>query len=207
LTKNLFSSFRKGTIDAFNGGGGMKNTVSALMLVLALYILPVAGAHLVEADSQLVSPVLSNVNIVSPSNSTYNSSLLTLNANVTALGGSNIHTSMSYSLDGACNQTMPLTIEYPAGNSFTMALHVGGVDLPPLSEGSHNITVYVACEYPNNDRFANEPETITASYNSTVYFTVNTSAEQQIPEFQSWIILPLLITAALVVIICKKRLG
>jgi hypothetical protein len=186
---------------------GMKSTVSALMLVLALLTLPLVGVYFVEADSQLISPVLSKVNIVSPSNSTYNSSLLTLNADVTTLGGSNIYTSMSYSLDGASNQTMPLTIEYPAGNSFTMALHIGVADLPPLSEGSHNITVNVECEYPNNDRSVDAPDTITASYNSTVYFTINTSTEQQIPEFQSWIIMPLLITATLVVTIYKKRLS
>jgi hypothetical protein len=183
----------------------MKRTASALMLVLALLILPVAGTQFVEADSEPAFPLLSKVNIVSPSNSTYNSSLLTLDPNVTTIGGSNIHTSMSYSLDGICNQTMPLTIEYPAGNSFMMALHVGVVDLPPLSEGPHNITVHVACEYPNNNRFVNEPA-ITAFYNSTVYFTINTNSEQQIPEFPSWTILPLLITATLVIIICKKRL-
>jgi hypothetical protein len=185
----------------------MKRTASALMLVLALLILSMAGTQFVEADSEPVSPVLSKVNIVSPSNSTYNSSLLTLDANVTTLGGSNIHTSMSYSLDGTSNQTMLLTIEYPAGNSFTMALHVGVVDLPPLSEGSHNITVHVTCKYPNNNRFVNEPDTITAFYNSTVYFTIKTNSEQQIPEFPSWTILPLFITATLVIIICKKRLG
>ena len=119
----------------------MKRTASALMLVLALLILPMAGVQFVKADSEPVSPVLSKVNIVSPSNSTYTSSLLTLKANVTTLGGSNIKTSMSYSLDGTSNQTLPITIEYPAGNSFTMALHVGLVELPALREGSHNITV------------------------------------------------------------------
>jgi len=184
----------------------MKRTASALLLALALLILPVAGLQFVKADSQPVAPVLSGINIVSPSNSTYKSNLLTLNVNVTTLGGSNIKTSMNYSLDGTSNQTIPLTIEYPAGNSFTMALHIGLLDLPTLNEGSHNITVYVACEYPNNNRFVNEPDTITAFYNSTVYFTINTNTEQQIPEFPSWIILPLFITATLVIIIYKKKL-
>jgi len=183
----------------------MKRTAAALLLVLALLILPMAGLQFVEAGSEPVAPVLSNVNIVSPSNSTYNSSLLTLKANITTLGGSNIHTSMSYSLDGACNQTIPLTIEYPTG-FFMIALHVGLVDLPPLSEGSHNITVHVACEYPNNNRFVDAPDTITAFYNSTVYFTINTNPEQQIPEFPSWAILPLLFIASFAAIICKQRL-
>jgi hypothetical protein len=184
----------------------MKRTALTSLLVLALLILPVAGAHFVEADSQPVSPVLSNISIVSPSNSTYNSSLLTLNADVTTSGGSNIHTSMNYSLDGTSNQTIPLTIEYPAGNAFTMALHIGLVDLPPLNEGSHNITVYVKCDYPNNGRFPNEPDTITAFYNSTIYFTINTNPEQQIPEFPSWAILPLLLAATLTVILYRKKM-
>ena len=183
----------------------MKRTAAALLLVLALLILPMAGVQFVEADSQPAFPLLSKVNIVSPSNSTYNSSLLTLNANVTTLGGSNIHTSMSYSLDGICNQTMPLTIEYPAGNSFMMALHIGLVDLPPLSEGSHNITVHVACEYPNNNRFVDAPDTITVFYNSTVYFTINTNSEQQIPEFPSWTLMLLVIITITVILAVYKR--
>jgi hypothetical protein len=183
----------------------MKRMASALMLVLALLILSMAGTQFVEADSEPAFPLLSKVNIVSPSNSTYNSSLLTLNANVTTIGGSNIHTSMSYSLDGTSNQTVPITIEYPAGNSFTLALHVGLVDLPALTEGSHNITVHVACEYPNNNRFVDAPDTITAFYNSTVYFTINTNPEQKIPEFPSWTPMLILLAAVMAVAFVYKR--
>jgi hypothetical protein len=185
----------------------MKRIASVLTLIVALLTSLVAGVQTVNADSQPVSPVLSGVNIVSPSNSTYSSSLLTLKANVTTLGGSNIKTSMDYSLDGTSNQTIPITIEYPAGNSFTMALHIGLLDLPTLSEGSHNITVYVACEYPNNNRFVNEPDTITAFYNSTVHFTISTNSEQEIPEFPSWIVLPLFLTVTLAVTLCRKKLS
>jgi hypothetical protein len=185
----------------------MKRSASALTLILALLVLLVAGVQTVNADSQPVSPVLSNVHIVSPSNSTYSSSLLTLKANVTTLGGSNIKTSMAYSLDGTSNQTIPITIEYPAGNSFTMALHVGLLDLPTLNEGSHNITVYVACEYPNNNRFVNEPDTITAFYNSTVYFTISTNSEQNIPEFPSWApLMIMLLSVTMIAVIYRRRI-
>jgi hypothetical protein len=176
------------------------------MLVLALLILLVTGAQHVKADSEPFSPVLSEVKIISPSNITYNSGLLTLKANVTTLGGSNIKTSMKYSVDGTSNQTVPITIEYPAGNSFTMALHVGLADLPALNEGAHNITVYVKCEYPNNDRLVNAPDTITAVYNSTVFFTISTRLEQEIPEFPLWIIMPLILATTVVIITCKNRL-
>jgi hypothetical protein len=144
------------------------------------------GVQTVTADSQTAPPFISGIDIASPSNSTYSSSLLTLNVSVTTLGGSNLKISMNYSLDGTYNQTIPVTIQYPTGNSFMLALHTGLADLPALPEGSHNITVYVEYEYPNNNRFVNEPDTITAFYNSTVYFTVGNNSEQEIPEFPTW---------------------
>ena len=185
----------------------MKRIVSALTLIVALLISVVVGVQTVKADSQTGSPFFSGINIISPSNSTYSSSLLTLNVSVTTLGGSNIKISMNYSLDGTYNQTIPVTIQYPTGNSFMMALHTGLADLPALPEGSHNITVYVEYEYPNNNRFVTPfPGTITQFYDSTVYFTISANSEQNIPEFPSWIVLPLLITATLLIIICKQKL-
>lgn len=182
----------------------MKRNAMTLVLILTTLLLTFAGLYSVEAeDSPVGFPLLYKINITSPSNSTYNSSALALNVNVTTLGGSNIRTSISYSLDGASNQTIPLTIEYPAGNTFMMARHLGSTDLSPLNEGSHTITVYVKCEYPNNDKPVDAPDTITAVYNSTVYFTINTNPEQ-IPEFPSWTPI-LLITSALLVLVTHKR--
>ena len=40
----------------------------------------------------------------------------------------------------------------------------------------------------------------------TVFWVVNTDAQGIIPEFPSWIILPLFLTATLAIIICKQRL-
>ena len=87
-----------------------------------------------------------------------------------------------------------------------MAQHLGAVDLQPLTDGTHKITVYVTCDHPNNGKYPNEPDRIVAVYNSTVHFTVNTNSEQQIPEFPSWTLLPLLITATLVAILYKRKL-
>jgi hypothetical protein len=88
---------------------GMKRIASALMLVMALLLLHVVGAHVVEAeDSPVGFPLLYNINIISPSNSTYNSNALVLDVNATTIGGANIYTSISYTLDGASNKIIPL---------------------------------------------------------------------------------------------------
>ena len=184
----------------------MKRIALVLTLILALLISLVAGVQTVKADSQTVSPFFSGINIISPSNSTYSSSLLTLNVSVTTLGGSNLKISMNYSLDGTYNQTIPVTIQYPTGNSFMLALHTGLANLPALPEGSHNITVYVEYEYPNNNKFVTPfPGTVTQFYDSVVYFTISANSEQKIPEFPSWTILPLFVIATLAVLICRNR--
>jgi amino acid permease len=188
------------------GKKGMKRIALVLTLILALLISLVAGVQTVKADSQTCSPFFSGINIISPSNNTYSSSLLTLNVSVTTLGGSNLKISMNYSLDGTYNQTIPVTIQYPTGNSFMLALHTGLVNLLALPEASHNITVYVEYEYPNNNKFVTPfPGTVTQFYDSTVYFTIGTNSEQEIPEFPSWTILPLFVIATLAVLICRNR--
>jgi hypothetical protein len=187
--------------------GGMTRSSMVMLLILMMLLLPFVGLCSVEAeDSPVGFPLLYKINIMSPSNSTYNSNALVLDVNATTIGGANIYTSISYSLDGASNKTIPLTIEYPAGNTFMMAQHLGAVDLQPLTDGTYKVTVYVTCDYPNNGKYPNEPDRIVAVYNSTVHFTVNANSEQQIPEFQSLIILPLCIIVALAVAIYRKKL-
>jgi hypothetical protein len=205
LIKILFNYVDKGTVGACSGGNDMKRTVSELTLIAALLMSVVTGAQAVKGDSQTGAPFFSGIDINSPSNSTYSSRLPTLNVSVTTLGGSNLKISMNYSLDGSRNQTIPTTIQYPTGNSFMLALHTGLADLPALPEGSHNITVYVEYEYPNHGRFVNEPDTITAFYDSTVYFTISTDSEQEIPEFTSWLILPLTMMATLIATAMKRK--
>jgi hypothetical protein len=184
----------------------MKRIASVLMLIVALLISLVAGVQTVKADSQTVPPFFSGIDIASPSNSTYSSSLLTLNVSVTTLGGSNIKISMNYSLDGTHNQTIPIAIQYPTGNSFMLALHTGLVNLPALPEGSHNITVYVEHEYPNYNKYVSPfPETITQFYDSTVYFTIGTNSEQEIPEFTSWTPLLIMLLAVIAVAVIYKQ--
>jgi hypothetical protein len=119
-------------------------------------------------------PFFSGINIISPSNgSTYNVGLLILNVNLTTIGGSNIQVSMNYSLDGTFNNSIPLTIQYPRGNSFILALHIGSANLPALSEGTHTLIVFSKIEVTD----ATINGIVYSKYiqlnNSTVYFTVN----------------------------------
>ena len=116
------------------------------------------AAAIVQTDY----PLASGIYIRSPSNRTYSISLLTLNVSVTALVGSNIGVSMTYSLDGMNKNTIPL-ITHTHAKSF-QAIITGSVNLPTLSCGSHNVTVFA--EYTINNELVHLD-------NSTVYFTIS----------------------------------
>ena len=76
------------------------------------------------------------------------------------------------------------------------------VNLTGIPEGNHTIT-FQAIErgaYENVRAF-------NLDSSSTVFFTIDTNSEQEIPEFPSWIILPLFLMTSLVAIISKRRLS
>lgn len=130
-------------------------------------------------------PLLGNVNITSPSNITYVSSLLTLGVTVLSLFGPNDYRFvMVYSIDGENNVTilltttfMPIyaTATYANGTTATvisiMSPYViaGWVALPELPEGQHELTVYA--NYERTGANYNFPALILDS--RTVYFTIN----------------------------------
>jgi hypothetical protein len=162
---------------------------SIIQLLISMFL--VAGLILfgeqkvVAASSQTnYYPLASKTYIRSPTNSTYTSNLLTLNASVNGLVARNIKISMTYSLDGMPNKTLPTTI-HPREHSLISATITGAAALQPLYSGSHNITVYT--KYEINDA------TMGGAYyseyihydNSTVYFTVSTTLTSEIPEFPS----------------------
>ena len=173
----------------------MKKRVVVAVFVLALLFSPTAGVQRVKASSQTEYPLASGLDITSPSNTTYISSLLTLNVSITTIDASNIRISMTYSLDGMFNNTIPL-ITHSRENSF-QATKTGSVILPTLSYGSHNVTVFA--EHTINNELAHLDK-------NTVHFTIRSNSEQEIPEFPSWIILPFFIVATLVVMIVKNNI-
>ena len=185
----------------------MLDSAKRLQLLISVFLvtgLVVFGDQkVVEASSQTnYYPLASGIYIKAPTNSTYNTPLLTLNVNVTALVFRNVGVSMTYSLDGMDNNTIPLII-HPRENSF-QALITGEVNLPTLSYGSHNVTVFA--EYTINNK-------VSRLDNSTIYFTVSTNLTSEIPEFPSSaplliILLPATITATIYRhSICKHNQG
>jgi len=172
----------------------MKTTASALTFILALSILLVIGVQPVTApytsDGQafiLVSPI----SIISPSNSTYTPQSLTLNFTVKSfLDSSKANITIVYSIDGKTNKTIDTqSTPVPMGIQ-SYYLITGWATLPEMSEGSHSITVYGKYEFPMSYHNIGLD-------NRTVYFTISTNSEQEIPEFPSWT--PLLITLVAVV--------
>jgi hypothetical protein len=187
----------------------MKRIVSVLTLILALLTSMVAGVQTVKADiiGNNGMHYASGPYIVFPFNVTYSSKFLTLNVSFSARIGGNINYSMSYTLDGIHNDTVPLVIHYfGLGFLYNRDYITGFVILPELSEGSHNLTVYLECNTHTWDMNSPNPDYYTYSDNQTVYFTINTTSEQEIPEFPSWAILPLFLTVTLLVTLYKKRL-
>ncbi len=190
----------------------MERKPTALTLIFALLFSLVAAVQTVKApytaDGQafiLASPL----SIVSPSNVTYSSNVPNLNFTFLLLL-SVACANVSYSIDGEGNTTIALvetrfittTRTYENGTTaivnatFAPSRVTGLATLPELPEGPHNITVYA--KYNANN--------VIGLDNSTVYFTIDANSEQEIPEFPSWTILPLLVVASLIVVIFKQRL-
>ena len=155
-------------------------------------------------------PLATPISITSPSNITYSNNELTLIVAFKFLLGPR-YSNLSYSIDGKNNVTIPLTgtqeprevtRTYANGtsvivNSTLMVLYTitGEVALPELSEGQHTITVYA--KYLANQ--------LVGLDESTVYFTISTNSEQKIPEFPSWIVLPLTMIATLIAVVVRRR--
>jgi hypothetical protein len=164
----------------------MRKTISLLgVFVLGLLTSLLIGAQTVQAqytaDGQgfiLVSPI----NIISPSNSTYSSGLLTLNVTVkTFLNPNTSNVTLVYCIDGKTNTTIrtestpvPIEVETTDANGTKTTgisiqsyyLITGWATLPEMPEGSHSITVYGKYEFPGSYHNIGLD-------NRTVYFTVN----------------------------------
>ncbi len=192
----------------------MKKIKSITILLLVFSSILVAGAHVVEADSTDYIRFSSGAKIFSPLNRTYNSRFLTLN--LTFGAGLGIKCSLNYSIDRKYEGPIPLVRKNPT-ELHVVNEEIGSVTLPELSEGSHNLTVYVLCGLynyhgvnppgaPFKPTFPGSTDYV-ASWADTLYFTIDTQLQENtIPEFPSWAILPLLLTATLAAVIWKQKL-
>jgi hypothetical protein len=162
-----------------------------MLIVSAVFVLGLLTSLLVGvqttgaqyAQDGRYFPLASPINITSPSNNTYSSSLLTLNITfklVSNLDRTNI--TIFYSVDGKDNVTIPVsgtfvpievtrtyengTTETVISSFFSYYVITGCVALPELPEGLHEITVYGEYEHVGGSNF-------NVFDSSTVYFTID----------------------------------
>ncbi len=132
--------------------------------------------------------------LFSPLNRTYNSRLLTVKLTFSA--GLGIKYTINYNIDEKYEKPIPFEIENPI-ELHAVYKATGYVALPELSEGSHNLTIYL---------IGSGHQHRTLSYTETIYFTIDTQTRYNIiPEFQSWIILPIFLTATLVILVTIRN--
>jgi hypothetical protein len=118
--------------------------------------------------------VASGPYIISPANKTYDFGLVTLYVKFHALIVGGVNYSMYYSLDGEENQSANLIQHYfgffPQTGHPEKNYVDSSVELPPLSNGSHSITIFVEGIYWRNTHFG--PYSYVSSESQTVHFTV-----------------------------------
>ena len=164
-------------------------------------------------------PLASPIRILSPANITYSSNKLNLTVTFTFLLSPK-HSNLSYSLDGKDNVTVPLTgtqkprevtRTYANGTSvlvnstfmvpFTI---IGKVALPELSEGQHEIIVYA--RHITNQVVGLDESAVHFTVSNNSEHKISTNSEQEIPEFPSWTILPIVVIVALIAIVLRKKI-
>jgi len=183
-----------------------------LVLITSLIVgtHPIFASTISEAGSHVLAGQL---NIVSPENVTYNTNNLWLNVTSTFLLGPE-YAKMCYSIDGQDNVTLPLNgtrdplpleITYENGtttivNSTKYSFYdlTGESTLSNLSEGAHHITVYA--NYTMNSGIGYDEKEI--------YFKIDMDSEtSSIPEFPSWIVLPVFVVTTIAVISWKNKMS
>jgi len=183
------------------------------LFFIFLVLTPIFGCNISFASSEenLTNYISfpSGTTVYSPINKTYYSNFL--NLNLTFGAGLGLTPSLNYSIDEESEGTIPLVAKFPS-ELHVVNMMTGLVALPELSEGPHSITINVLCSL-NDYHGANPPRApftptflgssdYIATWTHTIYFTIDTA----IPEFPSWIVLPLFLVATLSALVLKKRL-
>jgi hypothetical protein len=202
----------------YGGNENLKRTVLAVTLVLSLLFSLTAGLLVVnvakanpfiifEAADPIPGTVPSIITVSSPQNNTvYHSGTVLLSFNVskpqppTSLdSGINF---VRYILDGNYTALYFLN-HYSSGSPPGLPTFNCSENLT-LPEGHHTLIIEAnGVVLPGNMTIFGMSSSLTIS------FTVDTSinSEQSIPEFPTWIILPLFLIATIAVTICRKMLS
>jgi hypothetical protein len=181
--------------------------------VIVLIVLLLFSLVLLEVEfnkGTTVSASHSGTGIISPAKGSSTQNPVTLNVITGGLGGSNIFYSMSYSLDGKENVSIPVKIQ-SYNNSFQVGV-TGLTILPILPDGLHIVTVYTLEQWQTNPPHAfwssNEVDfTINdlgaQIYSPTAYPTNNSTPT--VPEFPTLTILPLLLSMFCIAVAIRHR--
>jgi hypothetical protein len=156
----------------------MKRKALALTFVLALLFSAITGAQLnllAKANFSL-PPTDPSITIVSPTNSTYDVSTLSLEVNFKSFKGILLGSEYvlsapiiyTYSLDEKDPERISITNSTSDGTFF---FYEGAANLTNLTEGLHSLKVYVALDYRGNYAEAN---LIHTESEATVNFRVDT---------------------------------
>jgi len=214
LIKTLFNSVSKSIVGACSGGKkGMKRTALALTLILTLFSVTFGVQAVKEAKAnpfiifEPATPIPGTIppiiTMSSPENNTaYESNNFYLSFNITKpqppIALESGITVVRYTLDNNrtglyfCNH---YSSDYPPGiPKFSYSKNL------TIPEGNHTLVVYSrGVVLPGNSTL------YSVSSSSTVFFTIGNNSEQKIPEFPSWIVLPLTMTATLIAAVAKRR--
>jgi hypothetical protein len=173
----------------------MGRTALTIIFILAFSFL--GTINLITANPFPTNPEIS---ILSPVNKTYDVKSLVLDIEIETQFDGYYFTStrrVSYSIDGNTAVSATETnYSYSSENKTSKTKYTA--ILPDLTEGLHYLTVYAEYDY----------DVKIISSQTGVHFTIETNSEptSEIPEFPSWILLPLLLVATLVVTVARDKL-
>jgi len=154
-----------------------------LTILFVICILSVAyfGVNKVNADIAPFITVAGGGMLYCPVNTTYSTNHLTLQIEFGY--GMGVRCELTYDIDGVSKGSIPLVVTNP-GELHVVNPTTGTVDLPPLSEGSHCLTITVTARL-NGYYGANppgvpfKPTGVAGNYEAiwvtSVYFTVDTT--------------------------------
>ncbi len=140
----------------------MKKTLVPIMLIFCL-LFPLTALSTAEAESG--SYIEFTVNTPAE-NKTYSKDHLTLNVSVQWLWA-NLY-GVSYSIDNQNRRYLPMELNFKDLQTFFSGSYQGVDTIPKLSDGEHNVTVYIECQSGSSPTRKTR-ETI-------VYFTVDTKS-------------------------------
>ena len=183
---------------------------ASTLLVSLSVSLSFVGADIVDVSG---GGIATGPYIMSPTNTTYSSGFIALNVSFHAAIYGNMNYSMTYSLDGGKNETVPLTLHYFGFDHQDKNYIDGLASLPELSETKHNLTIYLKLDMygsVNNqtyDKIYHDSQTVFFGIMSTSSPSPTPSSTPIVPEFSSIIIIStILITATLLwTILARER--